>query len=147
MPNDSERNINFNVKVELDEAKLDAILQRLDHQTRLLEQIGEKMSALDDTIAQLQADFALLATALGNAMAYIQSVPGQISAAVAAATAAGATPAQLQELTALDAQAKTDVANLVAATPTVAPPAPPAPPQPVPSLLNPAPGSTAIAGS
>lgn len=87
------------------------------------------MSALDDAIAQLQADVANLTTVDQSAMALITGFATQLAAAVAAAAAAGASPAQLQSLTDLHTTivAQDDALAGAVASGTPAAPPPPAP--------------------
>ncbi len=72
--------------------KLDTIIAKLDA-------METKMAALDDAIVALQGDVATLTTVDASAVALIQGFAAQLAAAIAAAQAAGATPAQLQSLT------------------------------------------------
>lgn len=89
-----------------------------------LHELGEKMSVTDDKITQLQSDVTAEDTVIDSAVALINGFAAQLAAAVAAAQAAGATPAQLQSLTDLSTtiEAKTTalsqavVANTPAAT-------------------------------
>lgn len=88
------------------------------------------MSALDDSITALQASVATLTSVDQSAITLIQGISAEIAAAVAAAQAAGATPAQLQSLTdlktAIDAQ-DTALAAAVAANSTPTPTPTPTP--------------------
>jgi ABC-type transporter Mla MlaB component len=87
-----------------------------------------RMSALDDAIAQLQADVANLTTVDQSAMALITGFATQLAAAVAAAAAAGASPAQLQSLTdlhtAIVAQDDALAGAVASGTPAASPPTP-----------------------
>lgn len=95
------------------------ILSQLQHQ-------GTQMSQMDDNIVALQASVANLVTVDQSAIALIQGFGAQVQAAVDAALAAGATPAQLQAMTdlktAIDDQDTALAAAVAANTPT--PPAP-----------------------
>jgi hypothetical protein len=73
------------------------------------------MSALDDNIAALQAEVAADETVEASATTLVNGIPGLIAVAVAKATAAGATPAQLQAITDLGASLKAATAPLAAA--------------------------------
>jgi hypothetical protein len=77
------------------------------------------------TIDALLAQVAASDTVFDSAVTFINGVPALISAAVAAAVAGGATPAQVAPLTALaaDVKSKSDAisAALVANTPTPTP--------------------------
>ncbi len=83
------------------------------------------MSKLDDTITALTSQVAANKNAEQSALKLIQAIPGLITTAVAAAQAAGATPAQLQSFTDLTASLKANddelaaavIANTPAATP------------------------------
>jgi ABC-type transporter Mla MlaB component len=87
-----------------------------------------KMSALDDAITQLQTDVTNLTAVDQSALSLITGFAAQLAAAVAAATAAGATPAQLQSLTdlhtAITAQDDALAAAVAANTPAPPPPGP-----------------------
>jgi len=80
--------------------------------------------ALQDQIDALTAQVAQDTTVEGSATALINGFQARLDAAVAAATAAGATPAQLQALTDLSATLKTSSdalsAAVVANTPAAA---------------------------
>ncbi len=82
------------------------------------------MTALDDQITALTAEVARNATVEASALALIQGIPKLIADAVAKATAAGATPAQLASFTTLTsslAAKDTELAAAVGAN-IVAPP-------------------------
>lgn len=74
-----------------------------------------KMAELDDKITALQSEVANDTTVIGSAVTLINGFSAQLAAAVAAAQAAGATPAQLQSLTDLGAVLKTNDDALAAA--------------------------------
>lgn len=88
------------------------------------------MSQLDDKIAALQAEITNETTVVNSAIALINGISGQIAAAVAAALAAGATPAELQALTDLQTALASNDAALAAAVSANTPPPPPPPPGP-----------------
>lgn len=84
------------------------------------------MSALDDKIAALQAEVARNTTVEKSALVLIQGFGAQLTAAVNAALAAGATPAELQSLTdlATTITANDDELSAAVAANTPATPAP-----------------------
>ncbi len=87
------------------------------------------MTALDTEIAALTAQVATDTTVEGSALTLINGFNAKLAAAVAAAAANGATPAQLAELTALGssvAASNTALAAAVAAN-TITPPILPGP--------------------
>jgi hypothetical protein len=92
---------------------------------RALKQEVQTMSQVDDDLSELKDDVAELTTVDQSAIALINGIQGQIAAAVAAAQAAGATPAQLQSLsdlhTAISAQKDAMAAAVAANTPAAAP--------------------------
>ena len=90
----------------------------------IFKRLEKAMSALDDKITTLQADVTALTTTDQSAIALINGISAQIAAAVAAAQAAGATPAQLQSLTDLDTAIKTQQTGLAAAVTANTPAAP-----------------------
>jgi len=85
------------------------------------------MAALQDIIDTLNAETTRNTTVIGSALALINGFQARLDAAVAAAIAAGATQAQLTELTSLSAGLKTNDDNLAAAVAANTPAAPPAP--------------------
>lgn len=97
----------FQLKNQLDrmEQKIDAaaLQEHLD------------MAQLDDQLVSLTATVAQNTTVMGSAAATITGISAQIAAAVAAAQAAGATPAELQALTDLQQTLDTNNATLAAA--------------------------------
>lgn len=87
------------------------------------------MAALDDAITALQAEVANDTTVIQSADTLINGIAAQITAAVNAALAAGATPAQLTALSTLTSTLvanDTSLANAVAAN-TPVPPVPVSP--------------------
>ena len=83
------------------------------------------MPALDDQITALTAEVTRDNTVMGSAVTLINGINARIAAAVAAAQAAGATPAQLSELVALQASLKTNTDALSAAVVANTPAPPP----------------------
>ena len=80
----------------VENGKLDEILGIL----RSLQNQGVRdMSKLDDAIDALTAKVTAMKTVADSTAAFINGVPGLIATAVQAATAAGATPAQLKAFT------------------------------------------------
>lgn len=74
------------------------------------------MSAtLQDAITALQAEVAAESNVIDSAVALINGFAAQLAAAIAAATAAGATAVQLQALSDLGASIDTKTAELAAA--------------------------------
>lgn len=87
-------NINLDVKIS-DSPGLEKLL------TDFIRKWEIRMAALDDQIASLQAEVARNTTVEKSALALIQGFAQKLADAIAAATAAGATSAQLDALTAL----------------------------------------------
>lgn len=87
------------------------------------------MSALDDKITSLTAEVTRNTAVEGSALTLIQGFAGQLAAAIAAAQAAGATPAELQALTDLQTTltANDDALAAAVAANTPAPPVTPVP--------------------
>jgi transposase len=92
---------------------------------RMARQEIRHMAALDDQIAQLTADVAAEAGAVQSAVTMLSGIGALISDAVAAALAAGATPAQLQALSEANLAIATQTRQLADAVAANAPPAPP----------------------
>jgi len=95
-----------------------------------LTQIERKIMALQDNITALQTEVANNTSVESSAVTLIQGLATQLAAALATASAAGATPAQLQSLTDLQTTLTANDAALAAAvtantpvtpTPTPAP--------------------------
>lgn len=113
------------------EAKLDALIAATAANNAIevanQEKIMSDITNLDAGLATVQADVTAEDSIIDGAVTLIQGIGGQISAAVAAALAAGATPTQLAALNALkaDVEAKTAVlaAAVVAGTPGAPTPA------------------------
>ncbi len=114
-------------------AKLDELLRRVRRIEEILSHPGVTMSQLDDAITALTAQVAAQTTVDQSAVTLINGIPGMIATAVANATAAGATPAQLAAIAALGTSLAAAAAPLAAAVSANTPVAPPAP--------APAPGS------
>jgi hypothetical protein len=94
------------------EAKQDQILAALNVS---IKQEKTDMAAIDDTITSLTAQVAANTTVIGSATVLISGFKAQLAAAVAAAQAAGATPAQLKSLTDLSATIQANDTPLAAA--------------------------------
>jgi hypothetical protein len=105
------------------------MFEQLDRIECSIKFLGEQMAALDDALTALTAKVTAEDTVIDSAVTLIQGIPALISAAVTAALAQGATPAQLQAITDLgttitaksDALAAAVTANTPAAPPTPAP--------------------------
>jgi hypothetical protein len=96
------------------------ILSRLDELKGLIILEKAQMAQIDDELTQLTADVAAEQGAVDSAVVLINGISAKIDAAVAAATAAGATPAELQALTDLSTSVNAQTASLstaVAANP------------------------------
>jgi hypothetical protein len=96
----------------------------------LTKESTQEMEALDDKIASLTSQVASNTTVIGSATTLINGFAAQLAAAVSAAQAAGATPAQLQSLTDLQttiAANDTALATAIAANTPAAPAPAPAP--------------------
>lgn len=92
-----------------------------------LERLIHMSAELQTKIDALQSDVEALTTAESSAIALLNGLSAQLSAALAAAAEAGATEAQLAALTDLDTTIKggiTSLANAVASNTTEAQPAP-----------------------
>lgn len=114
--------------------RLDNVEERLNRIEKLLQKLltftqGEilEMAALDDAITALTAEVANDTNVISAADTLINGISAQITAAVNAALAAGATPAQLAALTAVTTTLTNNDASLAAAvaanTPAAAAPA------------------------
>jgi hypothetical protein len=75
----------------------------------------KQMAAIDDELAALSAQVTAETTVEASALALINGISARVAAAVAAALAAGATPAQLAEITSLGASIKASSDPLAAA--------------------------------
>jgi hypothetical protein len=108
-------------------------LERMETAFLNLAQQGlNKMSEMDDRLAELQADVTAESGAVDSAVTLIEGISQQIADAVAAAQAAGATPQQLQVLSDLDAAVKAKTQSLAdAVAANTNPPSPP-PGNPIP---------------
>jgi small-conductance mechanosensitive channel len=94
---------------------LDRILTNQAQIIALVTRGNAMASQLDAAITQLQSDVTALTTVDQSAIALINGIAAQVSAAVAAALAAGATPAELQSMTDLDTALKAQASGLAAA--------------------------------
>ena len=104
---------------------LQAIGQQLVDTLAALNRLETHMTAMDDEIAALQADVTAEGTVIDSAVTMIEGFSAQLAAAVAAASAAGATPTQLQALTDLDTAIKAKAGELSAAVAAGTTPPPP----------------------
>lgn len=73
------------------------------------------MAQIDDELTQLASDVTAEQGAVDSAVTLINGISAKIDAAVAAATAAGATPVELKSLTDLSTAVKAQTASLGAA--------------------------------
>ena len=109
----------------------DVILAHLDN---IWKEIRIMSATLQSELDSLNTHVGALTTVVNTAVQKFNDTSKQLSDALAAASAAGATPEQLAELTTLDTNLATDVDQLNAAFAAV----PPAPPSVIPT--GPAPG-------
>lgn len=86
-----------------------------------------KMTQMDDDITALQASVTQENTVIDGAVALINGFSARLQAAIDAATAAGATPAQMQAVTDLKTAVDTKGSELAAAVTANTPPPAPAP--------------------
>ena len=122
----------------------------LDYIKRTLATMSTTLSTGLDA---LKADIAAQTSVIASAATFITGLSAQLTSALASASAAGAPPDQLQELTDLDAAVKANTDSLSTAlttntpaasdAPVAADPVPVAPAAPV--VADPAPVSTAVA--
>jgi alkylhydroperoxidase/carboxymuconolactone decarboxylase family protein YurZ len=94
---------------------LDGIADTLTDIVQRLERIEAQMSATDDEISSLTSTVAQNTTVDGSVATLLTGLSTQLAAALASATNAGATPAQLAQLTALGVTLDTNNAALKAA--------------------------------
>jgi hypothetical protein len=93
----------------------------------LIQTVKELQMAISDVtsaLAQLQSDVTAETTVNQSAITLIQGFPALLAAAIAAATAAGATPAQLQSFTDLSTGIEAQTTALAAAVTAGTPPPP-----------------------
>lgn len=100
----------------------DAAIAALFHTIR--EEIAKMDQSIQDAITQLQADVQQETTVEQSAVTLIQGFAQQLADAVAAASAAGATPAQLAQFDDLHTQISTSSQALAAAVAAGPQPAP-----------------------
>lgn len=106
----------------LDEIR--ACLDVIREQLHTIHRDIHAMSAtLQDAITALQAEVAAENSVIDSAVLLINGFAGQLAAAIAAATAAGATTAQLQSLTDLGTSITSKQSELAAAVAANTPPA------------------------
>ncbi len=110
-------NMSYMQQLQFDriEKKLDRIIQQQERELI-------KMAKLDDAITALTAEVAKDTTVIASAITLIKGIAAQIQAAVDAALAAGATPAQLKALTDLQASVAANDTALAAAVAAGTPP-------------------------
>lgn len=102
------------------------VLASLDRRTQQIQttvnDIHRRFADMSDTVANeisnLQASVSGLTDQVQKSTAMIQGLNQQLSAAIAAAANAGATPQQLEQLNALNQQITQDTADLAAAAST-----------------------------
>ncbi len=113
-------NMSYMQQLQFDriEKKLDRIIQQQERELI-------KMAKLDDAITALTAEVSKDTTVIASAITLIKGIAAQIQAAVDAALAAGATPAQLKALTDLQASVAANDTALAAAVAAGTPPPPP----------------------
>ncbi len=104
------------------------VLRRL---TSLETTTKDNMAKLDDALSTLLTAVQNDTTVEQSVLAYVQGVPALIQAAVADALAAGATPAQLQQITDAATTLTNNGAAIVAAIKANTPAGPPATAPPV----------------
>lgn len=80
-----------------------------------LKTMNANFQSLDEAIAALQTDVANESTVVDGAVTLIEGIPALIQAAVTAALAAGATPAQLASFNALNDAIVSKASQLAAA--------------------------------
>jgi hypothetical protein len=93
---------------EVEHSSLTTLLTKVDH-------MNTSIDSLDSEITALQADVTAETTVNASAVALLQGIPGLIQTALAAALAAGATPAQLASVKALGDAITTNSTALAAA--------------------------------
>jgi|SRR5581483_99563 len=98
-----------------------------------LQNVNATVDSLSNEITQLTAAVTAEQTVNQSAITLINGFAAQLQAAVAAATAAGATPDQLAALNGLQTQITTSTAALAAAVSANTPP----PPPPTPAVAPP----------
>jgi len=90
----------LDTRLDCIESALTAAFRQLQLSQQSQSQLQEKLMAqLDDALATLLTAVQQDTTVAQSSLTYIQGVPGLITAAVAEALAAGATPAQLKAIT------------------------------------------------
>jgi hypothetical protein len=93
--------------LQLDGTKLDTIIQTIN-------QMETKMSVISDKLDTLRAGVERIETAEAAVAAFVAGVPALIQAAVDAAIAAGATPAELTSFDELNTRLTADAAKIAA---------------------------------
>ena len=91
-----------------------AVIERLTQIEQRIIDMSGTTSTLSSALAALQADFTAQGVEVTALVTYVTNLQAEYAAAIAAAAAGGATPAQLAELTALDAQVHQQTASFAA---------------------------------
>jgi len=115
--------MSFDIHVYLhsEDSQLTAISNNVTQILALLTEGATLMTAMDDKLTELTADVAAEGTVIDSAVKALNGIQQMITDAVAAATAAGATPEQLQSVTDLAAAVTAKSAELAAAIPAPPP--------------------------
>lgn len=87
----------------------------LDEVHKLRMEIRQMSESLSNKIETLKADIAAQTSEVASVKTFVAGLSTQLSTAIAAAKAAGATDDQLQELTDLDGAVKANTADLASA--------------------------------
>lgn len=103
-----------------------SVVAAVQRQSDQLERLTIMVTETQAMIARLQADVAANTQATAAANTLLAGLTGQLNTALAAASAAGATDEQLQDLTALSATLESNTTALSAAVTANTPVAPPA---------------------
>ncbi len=109
----------FTITINVSAPGLESVLSRIEHR---MESLESNMAAIDDAITTLTAQVAANTDVIGSAEVLINGFSARLDAAVAAATAAGATPAELKAVTDLSAALKAKDDELAAAVAANTPP-------------------------
>ena len=89
--------------------------------TKAEQRLETKMAAIDDDLTELTADVSANTDLVQSAVTALNGIAQKVTDAVAAALAAGATPAQLQSVTDAATAIKANSAALAAAIPASTP--------------------------
>ena len=108
--------------------RFDGVHAQLDRIEALITQLSTQehkdMTATDDAITALTAQVTANTTVIGSAEATITGIAAALATALASASANGATPAELAQITALQATLANDDTGLAAAVAANTPAAP-----------------------